>query len=253
MARLFEGVGFFLHFSLAWIIKQALSRRGFPSGQAASRKAAAFSISGPRPLRRVIAYVDGFNLYHAIDELRRPDLKWVDLRALASSLCGANETLIETCYFWAFATWLPDETKKHREYVTALKCAGVLTFMGHFKQKRRSCRNCGAQWIGHEEKESDVAMASQIVADAFQDKFERALIVTADSDIAPALRIVTQAFPDKTLDVIAPPGRHSHARSLAPKLVITPGRLARCLLPEKALADDGRLLFQRPEQYRPKD
>jgi hypothetical protein len=123
--------------------------------------------------------------------------------------------------------------------------------MGHFKQKRRACRSCGAQWIGHEEKESDVAMATQIVADAYEDRFERALVITADSDIAPALRSVTRAFPQKTVDVIAPPRRFGHARSLAPKLEITPGRLAKCLLPATASSATGVAVFHRPKAYDP--
>jgi hypothetical protein len=202
-------------------------------------------------LRRVIAYVDGFNLYHAIDELRKPHLKWVDLFALAESLCGSNESLVGVSYFSAYANWLPEETRRHREYVRALEHAGVLAFMGHFKEKRRACRACGAQWTGHEEKESDVALAVALVADGFQDRFDRALVITADSDIAPAIRIVREAFPAKSLDVVAPPGRYSYARSLAPKLAITPGRLAKCLLPESASNAEGGILYRRPRAYAP--
>ncbi|MFO1241201.1 MAG: hypothetical protein U1E64_12690 [Sphingomonadaceae bacterium] len=28
-------------------------------------------------MRRVIVYIDGFNLYHAIDDLGQPHLKWL--------------------------------------------------------------------------------------------------------------------------------------------------------------------------------
>ena len=34
---------------------------------------------------RVTVYVDGFNLYHAIEALADPILKWTDLRSLAQS------------------------------------------------------------------------------------------------------------------------------------------------------------------------
>lgn len=33
-------------------------------------------------MRGVIVYIDGFNLYHAIDRLNEPSLKWLDLRAV---------------------------------------------------------------------------------------------------------------------------------------------------------------------------
>ena len=85
----------------------------------------------------------------------------------------------------------------------------------------------------------------------YEDKFDRAVLITADSDLAPALNIISAAFPKKQLFVVAPPGRFNHARSLKTKIEITPGRLAKCLLPETALAADGTVLFQRPKSYAP--
>jgi hypothetical protein len=35
---------------------------------------------------RVITYIDGFNLYHAVDDLKDQSLKWLDLWALSASL-----------------------------------------------------------------------------------------------------------------------------------------------------------------------
>lgn len=67
-------------------------------------------------MRRVIVYVDGFNLYHAIDDLKRPHLKWLDLRALAESLLRKDETLKSVKYFSAYATWMPDRYARHRDY-----------------------------------------------------------------------------------------------------------------------------------------
>lgn len=197
-------------------------------------------------MRKVIAYVDGFNLYHAIDDLRRPHLKWVDLHALAKSICGKDETLVGVKYFSAYATWRPGAVGRHRAYVAALKHMGVECVIGHFKQKHRRCASCGATWIGHEEKETDVAIAVELVADAFTDAFHRALIISADSDLAPAIRSAQKHFPKKTINVIAPPGRKAHARDLKPLFEITAGRLAGCLLPESGQDQDGKLLFVRP-------
>jgi hypothetical protein len=68
---------------------------------------------------RVSCYVDGFNLYHAVDDLQKPHLKWLDLRALAASLCRKDEQLVKVAYFSAYATWLPASYARHREYVAA--------------------------------------------------------------------------------------------------------------------------------------
>jgi hypothetical protein len=44
---------------------------------------------------RVACYIDGFNLYHAIDDLDKPHLKWLDVCALAKSLCRVGEDLVK--------------------------------------------------------------------------------------------------------------------------------------------------------------
>ena len=154
-------------------------------------------------MTRIIAYVDGFNLYHAIDNLKRPALKWVGLWALANSLARPGEMVIEVNYFSAYATWRSDAYKRHIEYVKALEHSGVTCIMGHFKSKTRTCLSCGATWTQHEEKETDVHIAARIVVDACEDRYDRAILITADSDLVPALDIVKSRFP-KQLFVVAP-------------------------------------------------
>jgi uncharacterized LabA/DUF88 family protein len=201
-------------------------------------------------MRRVIAYVDGFNLYHAIDALGKPHLKWVNLWSLAKGICGTNETLVQAYYFTAVATWRPPAAiGRHREYIRALTHAGVTCIVGHFKEKHRKCNQCGATWIAHEEKETDVAIATNLMADAFKDRFDRALVVSADSDLVPAIKCVRKHFPKKAVNVIAPPLRWGHARDLEPILEIAPGRIEKCLLPEAAADKLGNTVFQRPADY----
>jgi hypothetical protein len=202
-------------------------------------------------MRRVIAYIDGFNLYHSVDDLDKPHLKWLDLKALAASICGGSETLVETKYFTAHATWLPGPFLRHKAYVAALKHVGVTCYIGHFKEKHRHCAKCGARWIAHEEKETDVAIAVELVAEAFLNRFDRALIISADSDLAPAIKTVQAHFPKKSVNVIAPPGRKAHARDLNPLFEITAGRLAKCLLPASAKDASGAAVFTRPPSYDP--
>jgi hypothetical protein len=79
----------------------------------------AFLVVGAGAMR-VACYIDGFNLYHAIRDLQKPHLKWLDLRALAQSLCRGGEDLVKVAYFSAYATWLPGPYSRHRQYVAAL-------------------------------------------------------------------------------------------------------------------------------------
>lgn len=199
----------------------------------------------------LIAYIDGFNLYHAIDDLNRPDLKWLDLQALCVSLARPHETLVEVNYFSAYATWLPEQHKRHIEYVKALEHVGVKCIMGHFKVKPVNCKKCGKGWLHHEEKETDVHIAARIIADAYEGRFDRAILITADSDLAPAIKIVKRAFPKRQIFVVAPPERFGHARDLDPRLALTKGRLAKCPLPETAKDAAGNVIFTRPANYAP--
>ena len=202
-------------------------------------------------MKRVNVYIDGFNLYHAIDALKIPHLKWLDLAALSRSLLRNGETLGTVYYFSAFATWLPPAYARHRDYVAALKHQGVTPVMGHFKNKPRSCSACGAKWVGHEEKETDVHIAVRLVADALRDEFDRAIVISADSDLAPAIRTAKQYAPAKEIMVAAPPGRFGSARDLQPRLELTKGRIAKALLPEQILDDQGAVIVRRPPSYDP--
>lgn len=200
---------------------------------------------------RATCYIDGFNLYHAIHDLDRPHLKWVDLWALADSLTRDGETLVAVNYFSAFATWKPGHYARHRAYVQALKINQVTPFMAHFKRKQRACRRCGNSWTDHEEKETDVSIAVKLVEDGFDNVFDRAIVISADSDLAPAIKTVRRRFPKKEVFVAAPPGRFANARDLNPRLEVTRGRIARHLLPARITNPDDGKIIARPKEYDP--
>jgi NYN domain-containing protein len=201
--------------------------------------------------RRVIAYIDGFNLYHALADLGEPSLKWVNLWSLSQSLSRREEQLVGVKYFSAFATWLPGPYARHRQYVRALEAVGVRPIIGRFKEKPRRCARCGASWIAHEEKETDVNIAIHLVQDTLTDQFDRAIIVSADSDLAPALKLAKSHAPPKEIFVAAPPGRFAHARDLHPRLEITKGRIAKHLLGATIRNSAGAIIATRPVEYDP--
>lgn len=184
-------------------------------------------------MSKVACYIDGFNLYHAIHDLRRPHLKWVNLWGLANSFVRPGETLIKVAYFSAYATWLPAQYARHRLYVDELRGVGVECHMARFNERTVRCRGCRAEWKSREEKETDVHFALAFLEDAIDDVFHRAIIVSADSDYAPAVRRVRHRFPGKEVFLATPPERHKNARELI-KLCnstspVTAGRLGKNL------------------------
>lgn len=157
---------------------------------------------------RTVAFVDGFNLYHALRGLGENHLKWLDLRRLLLHFTPAPQLeLSRVLYFSAYATWLPEAYARHRAYVAALEATAVEVVLGKFKVKERSCKYCQRSWTGHEEKETDVNVALHLLEQAYSDAFDRAFLVSADSDLAPAVRAVRRLFPEKEVRILTPPGR----------------------------------------------
>ncbi len=164
--------------------------------------------------KRVAAFIDGFNFYHAVKDLNQPHLKWVNLWNLCSHFAPKpNLNLVKVFYFSAYALWRPDSYKRHKAFVKALESTGVTTVMANFKEKDRKCFKCNYKWIDHEEKQTDVDLALHLLAGAWNDEYDLAFLLTADSDITPAVRMVKNRFPDKTIRVFAPPGR-KHSKEL---------------------------------------
>lgn len=204
---------------------------------------------------RVAAFVDGFNLYHAVDDLAHQHYKWLDIKKVLGEFIDPKlHQLAGVYYFSAYATWLPDAHKRHEAFVKALVHTGVTAILGKFKNKPKWCNACGAGWTGHEEKESDVNLALAITRGAYRDEYDEAFLVTGDSDIAPAVRMVQADFPKKKFKLVTPPGRR-HSKelgSLANKLVrIKEFHLQRCLLPASIVEASGTVIVTRPPKYDP--
>ncbi len=158
-------------------------------------------------MKRVIAFIDGFNLYHAINDLGQAHLKWLNLNAMCTDMLPRDGHLEHVYYFSAYATWLTNPYRRHREYVKALTAVGVEPVMGQFKKKLRQCKVCHATYPFHEEKQSDVNLAIYLLKAAILDEFDLAMVISNDSDMVPAIKMVRSLFPDKEVWSVCPPGR----------------------------------------------
>ena len=201
---------------------------------------------------RVSVFVDGFNVYHALDE--KPQYhkyKWLDYRALAQCYVGGRETLTEVYCFTALATWNPDKVKKHRLYLRALEKQGVRIVMGKFKRKDRRCRVCRKDYRTFEEKLTDVNIAIHLFRGAYLDEYDKAILITGDSDILPAVEAVRDIFPTKPVGVVIPIGRRAEELKQAcdSHFKMKERHLAKSQLPE--MVDGGALGdLNRPTSWR---
>lgn len=198
---------------------------------------------------RTIVYIDGFNLYHAVDDLAEPSLKWLNLWSLSQKLLRGDQQLIAVKYFTAYATWRQASYRRHQRYVAALEACGVTPVVGRFKIKTVRCHaKCRQSYITHEEKETDVNIGVHLMADALKNRFDRALIISADTDLNSAVALARVEAPGKRIDLVAPPGRKR--RNSAALFEVTKGKIRKSLLPAQIQCPDGHIV-QRPPEYDP--
>jgi uncharacterized LabA/DUF88 family protein len=198
---------------------------------------------------RTIVYIDGFNFYHAVDDLGEPHLKWVDLWALSEKLLRADQQLVGVKYFTAYATWRPASYRRHQRYVAALEARGVTPVIGRFKAKTVRCHaKCRQNYVTHEEKETDVNIGVHLMADALKDRFDRALVISADTDLNSAVALTRSEATGKRVDVVAPPGRKN--RNSVALFEVTKGKIRSSLLPPQIQRVGGSPIV-RPTEYDP--
>jgi uncharacterized LabA/DUF88 family protein len=98
---------------------------------------------------------------------------------------------------------------------------------------------------------TDVNIAVQLLADAFEDRFDMALLLTADSDLTTPVQHVLARFPEKRVVIAQPPGRSSASLCRAASAYFTIGeaKLRGAQLPARLERADGRELA-RPNHWR---
>lgn len=175
------------------------------------------------------AYIDGFNLYHGALE-RRPDLKWLDLVGLCTSLLPDME-LDSVFYFTApIKKRFPEDSAPDRQhaYLRVLANEGVNIVFGKFRKDNRWLRlaarepkqtiepnlpeHVGLTRLAFsksfqksnpdipkafvsklEEKGSDVNLGSYLLRDSYLSHIKAALVLTGDSDLATPISFSVQS------------------------------------------------------------
>jgi hypothetical protein len=205
-------------------------------------------------VERVVAYVDGFNLYFGLKRSGFKRYYWLDPTALGSSLLKPSQQLVATHYFTARIRDNGNnvaDRKRQNDYIEALGLRGVQCQFGHYLEKTRECRKCHATWPDYEEKMTDVNIAIQLLLDAVDDAFDVALVISGDSDLTTPIQRVRQRLPAKRVIVAFPPRRYSSElkRCASGYVNIGEDKLRTSQLPDPIIKPDGFLL-QRPASWR---
>ena len=139
------------------------------------------------------------------------------------------------------------DAKRQNTYLDALATLPALTrHEGHYLEKTRRCRSCGATWPDYEEKMTDVNIASQLLVDAFDDCYDTAIIMSGDSDLTTPVRRVRERFPNKRVVIAQPPNRHSQELNRAANGFFSIGedKLRNSQLPNQVVSKTGYPLLR---------
>jgi len=203
-------------------------------------------------MNRVITYIDGFNLYFGLREKGWHRFYWLNVQLLARNLLKFNQELVMTKYFTARIIGSPDKEKRQSTFIEALETVPNLEIIyGKYQLNPRECTHCGFKDQVPNEKMADVNIAVEMLSDAVKDKFDTALLLSADSDLAPLIRAIKNTFSQKRVVVVFPPKRDSvELRNIAHAcLRIGRANLARSLFPDNVRKADGFIL-QRPPTWK---
>ncbi len=206
----------------------------------------------------VIAYIDGFNLYHGLRDRYQHRYLWLDLTKLVRHL-RPRDSIVAVRYFTAVVRNDPPAQARQQAYLSALQahdgsCLQIVH--GRYQAKQQACRGCGATWTSYEEKETDVNIAVSLVADAAASSTDLALLISADSDLCPAIRTARTVAAGRQarfgIAAAFPPKRYSHEikRLIPGAFTLSHQDIRKSLLPDTVTEAISGRKFHRPDKWR---
>lgn len=162
--------------------------------------------------QRVIVYVDGFNFYYGLKKGTWRKYYWIDVVKLFEMFLRPNQELVSVKYFSARPTDMGKSKRQDALFQANNQNPKFRLILGKYLKKSIKCFHCGHVIQTYEEKESDVRIATQIVADAHQGNCDVAIVVSADSDMIPAIELAKEAC--VKVFIYFPPNQYSSNLSM---------------------------------------
>jgi len=201
---------------------------------------------------RVVAYIDGFNLYFGLRSAGWKRFYWLNLQLLSQGLLRPGQELVFTKYFTSRVAYPADKGRRQSTFLEALETLNDFEIhYGHYQTNPQWCRKCGNRVLVPSEKMTDVNIAVEVLTDAYQDAFDSALLISADSDLTAPVVAIRKLFQKKRVTVAFPPHRHSAQLKRLAHDSFQIGRaiIAKSLFPEVVAKADGFLL-QKPKEWK---
>lgn len=143
-------------------------------------------------LKRVIFYIDGFNLYYGLKESRLRRYYWLNIETLAHTIA---KKFMDFNYKIRLIRYFTSKVKKslninkynrQKSYLGAIKTLPLtkITY-GRYKLKDYECRFCGKKDKKPIEKMTDVNIASFMFWDAYKEYCDIQILIGGDTDLKP--------------------------------------------------------------------
>lgn len=162
---------------------------------------------------KTIVYIDGFNFYYGC--IKGTSYRWLDLFRFAQAMLPKND-VVQVKYFTALVKpTATDAIKPIRQqtYLRALATFPTIevllgSFQSHIVRRPLANGKGSVEIIDMKEKGSDVNLATELLVDGFQDRYEAAVVVSNDSDLVAPVQSVRKHL-RKTVGIINPHSRQS--------------------------------------------
>jgi uncharacterized LabA/DUF88 family protein len=161
--------------------------------------------------QRAIVYIDGFNLYFGLRDSGLRRYLWLNVVALAESLLRGGQELVAVRYFTSRVSGPSAKQQRQKAYLDVLATLSeqLSIHYGKYQESPRTCRFCQREDRVPGEKMTDVNIAVEMLTDAFQERFDTAILVSGDSDLHGPVQRIRSLFPAKRVVMAFPPGRRS--------------------------------------------
>lgn len=166
-------------------------------------------------MANVYVYVDGFNLYYGA--CKNTPYRWLDIGSLCRAMLP-GDNILAIRYFTARVSARPGDPNmpiRQEMFLRALRTIPNLSV--HFGQFRTRPSRLPLTntlpvqlvWVDRtEEKGSDVNLASHLLLDGFNRRYDTAVLITNDSDLETPVRMVRRDL-GFAVGVLNPHSRHS--------------------------------------------
>lgn len=195
--------------------------------------------------KKVIAYIDGFNLYFGIKEKFGRKLIWLNPVVLTKNLLKSDQRLMKVKYFTSRISAPSDKVKRQTTFIEAIETLpDIKIIYGRYQLEKRICRHCGYIDNVPHEKKTDVNIAVEILADAAKSDFDTAILMSADADLVPVLEKIRELYPLKNIVIVFPPKRYSKelAKQGFPSFAIGRRKLEISQFPDEVIKKNGFIL-----------